>query len=515
MASDQIITTATHTVQCATASSLSKIPSPMTLGALDQQVFPIVPIAVVYIYPGTPSTTSPAIPLPALKTALSHLLDTYPHLTGRLHISPTTGTRSIDRLGAGIHLHAATCASTLSSLTASSNAHGRLTLPDLPGGGNALLAPYSPTCPADVCADATPILSVQHTAFACGAVALGLRALHAVVDSDAFFQIARDLAAVYRRLFPPATTTASMTCPLRPAADADDDIPPVDSTPLAPYLAAEMDQDGAGLTAEQRDEALRFAPAALFAVDADPDGDAAVPERYHADNKKRDAPPTPAPPPPVSGRVTRFTRAQLAALKTAAAATAGDGDDAWVSTYDALSALVWTRVHAARVELRRRGKKTQQQGGNEDEEAEPLPSRDFLTSVNHRARLALPPRYPFNAVLAPYTRLAHGALMAPDALRVAARAPDKRRVKWGFDGGYGSTMVSAWNKFDVYKGAAFVEGRPPVLVAPPFTPFSLVDGLGYYLPTERQDGGIDLYLALSAPVWGVLEEDEVWRAFRG
>ncbi|OMP87537.1 hypothetical protein BK809_0007624 [Diplodia seriata] len=245
------------------------------------------------------------------------------------------------------------------------------------------------------------------------------------------------------------------------------------------------------------------------------------------------------------GGGTRALRRQNARRDAdAAAATPGDDDvpaDAWVSTYDALSALVWTRVHAARVRLRR-GKK-QQQGGKEEEEedeedeGEALPSRDFLTSVNYRARLALPARYPFNAVFAPYTRLAHGELMGPDALPVAARTvhgltrsvgveearatarwmaaqPDKRRVKWGFDGGYGSTMISAWNKFDVYEGAAFVEGRPPVLVAPPFTPMSLVDGLAYYLPTEALDGGIDLYLALSVPVWGVLAEDEVWRKFR-
>ncbi|KKY13296.1 putative transferase family protein [Diplodia seriata] len=369
----------------------------MTLGALDQQVYPIVPIAVVFIYPGTPSTTctSPAIPIPALKTALSHLLDAYPHLTGRLHISPTTGTRSIDRLGAGIHLHGATCASTLSSLTPP---NARLTLPDLPAGGNALLAPYEPTLAA-VCADRTPILSVQHTAFACGAVALGLRALHTVVDSDAFFQIVRDLAAVYRSLFP-ATTTTSMTC-LRPADDAPAvHPPPPPPTPLTPYLAAET--GGGGLTAEERHEALAFRPA-LFAVE-DEEGKEAVPERYA--DKLQDATPTPTPTPPVEGRVMRFTRAQLAALKAAATATATPGDDdvpapdAWVSTYDALSALVWTRVHAARVRLRP-GKKQQQGGKEEGEEGEALPSRDFLTSVNYRERLALPARYPFNAVFAP------------------------------------------------------------------------------------------------------------------
>ncbi|KAF9633308.1 hypothetical protein BFW01_g4202 [Lasiodiplodia theobromae] len=493
--------TTTHTVQCADPSSLSKIPSPMKLGALDQQVFPIIPVAVVFVYDADEKSPGDTIAVDKLQRALSHLLDYYPHLTGRLHIDSTTGTRSIDRLGSGIHLHVAQCSSRLDAL---SSHGGRLTLPDLPDGGNALLAPYEPTLEA-VCSDRTPILSVQHTRFACGGVALGLRALHTVFDSDAFFQLARDLAEVYR------------------SADGTLANPP----PLEGYLADKLDD---GMSPEEREEALKFKPTLFFAEE--PGKEAAAPEK----TVKKDEPtaPPPPPPPPVTGRTMRFTSAQLARLKTAAKDTA-DAENGWVSTYDALSALVWTRTHYARVQLKKR---TMKNGKDNDEQ---LPSRDYLTSVNYRSRLNLPPRYPFNAVYAPYTTLSHDTLIGldPDAsLRAAARAvhaltrsvgpdeaaatarwmaaqPDKRCIQWGFNGGYGSTMISAWNKFDVYVGTDFEDGRPPVLVAPPFTPISLADGLGYYLPTEeQQDGGIDFYLALSEPVWGVLEEDEVWLRYR-
>lgn len=467
----------------------------MNLGALDQQVFPIVPVAVVFVYDADKKSPGDTIAVDKLQTALSHLLDYYPHLTGRLHINSTTGTRSIDRLGSGVHLHVAQCSSRLDAL---SSHDGRLTLPDLPDGGNALLAPYEPTLEA-VCSDRTPILSVQHTRFACGGVALGLRALHTVFDSDAFFQLARDLAEVYR------------------SADGTLANPP----PLEGYLADKLDD---GMSPEEREEAQKFKPTLFFAEEP---GKEAAPEKH----AKKDEPTAPPPPPPVTGRTMRFTSAQLDRLKAAAKDTT-DAENGWVSTYDALSALVWTRTYHARVQLKRR---TMKNGEHNDEK---LPSQDYLTSVNYRTRLNLPPRYPFNAVYAPYTTLSHDTLVGtdPDAsLRAAARTvhaltrsvgpeeaaatarwmaaqPDKRRIQWGFNGGYGSTMISAWNKFDVYVGTDFE--RPPVLVAPPFTPISLADGLGYYLPTEEQNGEIDFHLALSEPVWGVLEEDEVWLRFR-
>ncbi|KAI0800006.1 transferase [Fomes fomentarius] len=488
----------THTVQCAHSSSLSKIPPSMKLGALDQQVYPTIPVAVVFVYSTDDETSHEIIPADKLQTALSYLLDYCPHLTGRLHIDPTTGTRSIDRLGSGVHLHVAQCTSRLDALVTSSP-RGRLTLPDLPDGGNALLPPFEPTLES-VCSDRTPILSVQHTRFACGGVALGLRALHTVVDLDAFFLLAHDLAEVYRS-----------------------DVGTLANPPsLNPYLADQLDE---GMPPEKRETALKFKPQFL-SVDAA--GGEVVPE-YAKKNSTTDEGASP-PPPPVTGRVMRFYSAQLDRLK-AAATDPVDPENGWVSTYDALSALLWMRVYDARVQLKKA------QGDKEDAR---LASSEYLTSVNYCSHLALPQRYPFNAILMQFTTLSHGALtaadkeaslheaartvhamtrsMSPDEARATARwvaaQRDKRSVKWEFNGGYGATMVSVWNKFGMYVGMEFDGGRPPVLVAPPFTVISCVDGLGYYLPTEKQNGEIDLYLALNEPVWAVLEEDEFWLRFR-
>jgi len=78
-------------------------------------------------------------------------------------------------------------------------------------------------------------------------------------------------------------------------------------------------------------------------------------------------------------------------------------------------------------------------------------------------------------------------------------------------------MISQWNKFDMYESTVFdVE---PILVSPPFTPISLMDGLVYYLPTEDRStgadrGAIDVVLALSEPIWGILDQDSEFRRFR-
>jgi hypothetical protein len=71
-----------------------------------------------------------------------------------------------------------------------------------------------------------------------------------------------------------------------------------------------------------------------------------------------------------------------------------------------------------------------------------------------------------------------------NTLRWIAAQPDERKITHRLDWGGGSFAASAWNKFDMYEGIAF--DTRPVLVAPPFTPISLVDGLGCVLPTEIQ-----------------------------
>jgi len=85
---------------------------------------------------------------------------------------------------------------------------------------------------------------------------------------------------------------------------------------------------------------------------------------------------------------------------------------------------------------------------------------------------------------------------------------DKRAeaIKQGFRFGNGRFMISQWNKVTAIYKPFEVGGEPPVLVSPPFTSISLVDGLAYILPT-RNEHGLDVLLSLSEDVWEVLDRE--------
>ncbi|GME34446.1 hypothetical protein BOTBODRAFT_34444 [Neofusicoccum parvum] len=462
-----------HIIQCAHEESLATIPSPFKLGPLDQLVNLSVPIAVVFTYKS-------GIAVDRLQRALARLLDYYPHLTGRLHISEEDGTREMTALGSGAELLVAECTSRLDAFSSPV---------DLPGrGGNALCAPFDPSLEA-VCRD--PQFTIQHTRFACGGVALGVRLHHTLCDSDGFFQLVRDLAELYRSIGPDPDST--------PGALAH---PPC----IRGYLS-ELLYD---MPPDDRKAALEYQPS-LFHVDPTPAAAAAP------------APPTTiSTPPPVVGRIIRISGAELAALK--AHATNPNGSS-WISTFDALAAHLWQTLYRARLQLR---------AASPSVSSSPL-STAFLTSVNHRARLPTPPHHFPNCLFTPHTTFPHADLATaplwqlaqtmhaltrhPSAAAATATArwiaaqPDKRRIRWGFPGGEGAFMFSAWSKFDAYRGTAFEAGAPPVGVAQPFSPINMLDGLAYTLPTEAQGRGeeaegVDLWLAVREPVWGVLGEGE-------
>lgn len=105
-------------------------------------------------------------------------------------------------------------------------------------------------------------------------------------------------------------------------------------------------------------------------------------------------------------------------------------------------------------------------------------------------------------------------------LRWLAAQPDKQRVRLCYRYEEGGVMVSQWNKFGMYRGTEL--DVAPALVAQPFTPISLIDGLMYLMATEDQvdqaedftTGSIDVSLALSEPVWEFLEQDARFRQHR-
>ncbi|ELR19753.1 uncharacterized protein ACA1_201100, partial [Acanthamoeba castellanii str. Neff] len=118
----------------------------------------------------------------SLHQALAHLLNYYPHLTGRIAFNPDAQDRSPRHRS----VPRRRCGPVRRRWRRRRRAAPRLVALTLPGaGGNALLAPFDPSMEG-VCCD--PILTVQHTRFACGGVALGVRLLHMVCDADGFFQ---------------------------------------------------------------------------------------------------------------------------------------------------------------------------------------------------------------------------------------------------------------------------------------------------------------------------------------
>lgn len=193
-------TTAEFVLQCADPSSLQSLRSPMLLGPLDQCSLLAIPLAVVFVYRQKPDATRELIPIDRLRAVLSRLLDYYPQLTGRIVIDPKGQRPQIEQLGTGAKLLSAQCSEPLKAFEVVSEDDNpgstpRLIGTNLPGRGNALLPSFDPT-EAGAARDA--ILTVQRTRFACGGVSIGIRLRHIVCDAAGFFQLARDMAELYR-----------------------------------------------------------------------------------------------------------------------------------------------------------------------------------------------------------------------------------------------------------------------------------------------------------------------------
>ena len=490
---------ALHCVQDGCSSEGLPLPSDerWALGPLDQLVAASIPVAVVFVHrrpsaaPESDLPSSLFLPLHRLRTALSRLLTFYPHLTGRLHCNPEDGTREVRRLGSGALLVEAACALPLSAFEDG----GRLDVTRLPDGGNGLLPPYDSSPEA---LSSAPLLVVQHTRFDCGSVSLGVRLPHCVCDAAGFFQLVADLCHLYReglRSADAEASSASLTAP-----------------PHLPSFLAPLPHPPAE---EDRRAWRTFRPALYRLAGAEATAAAAATE-----------------PLPVRGRVLRFSAGELRRLKARATDPTGGG---WVSTFDALSAHLFQRVHLARVRW------ALQTG------ADPaLLSTDFLTPVNCRSaeRLHLPPRYFANALLcahcslhptvlrsAPLFRIARAVrdcvrlVTAEEALGTArwmAAQPDKGCICQDFRYANGGFMVSQWNKVATYQGLELHvdndgRGLPPALVAPPFTPISLLDGLAYIVAMKEPplaataEIGVDVHLALCEPLWAILEQDPAFR----
>ncbi|KAJ5881553.1 Transferase [Penicillium soppii] len=499
--SDQVHVVTRATLNCANEAIVTALESPFRLGPMDYLVSPLLTIEVLFVYrKPTSSRDSDFIPVHRLQQAVSHLLDDYPQLTGRLQANSITHAAEIVRFGTGVEFWEAQCKRKLRNI-ASSSLSGRIIVPHLPGGGNSLLPIFHSTVGS---ISYNAILAIQHTRFGCGGVSLGIRVNHQVCDAKGFLQLVRDLAEIYRQLrdFSPPTLI----------------FPPEIRSHFRGFH---------NLSPNGKSKARSFQPSNFYLQGHTEN--AALPD---SDTSK------------VSARLLRFSGQELADLKCAAT----DPDPksgTWVSTFEALSAYLYQRVYQAKMQvLEARG-------------ISPLgprykPLRGFWTTMDMRdpTRLKLPPRYFPNAVYCPSTYASHENLMRGHLWYIAniihyairsvdmedakkefewiAAQPDQSRVKCSNDFLAGGFAVSQWTRDNPYIAVDFEvreDGRPvpPSLVSLPFRGSYLVDGLAMILSTEERlhrrkfNGGtstecdipyaLDVNLALNDLVWPFLEQD--------
>jgi hypothetical protein len=472
--------------QSVNSSRVPSLPSIFHLGPLDQLGSHTSSTAVVYVYESCSPHLLQPIHFDKLVRSLQYLLDSHPHLTGRLRVDNISNRRALHQFGSGVTLVEAECLQTLSSCSAPREGRPQPCLSELPGGGNDLLVPFDSSFQA-VCEG--PLLSIQHTRFACGSVALGFRILHAVADGAAFFRLCKQLGEVYRSLDKPTGNSGTE----------------LHASPKRPYLAG---IEGA-MTPDEILAARSFVP----------DNFRIVPDQSKKNTALRldhDRPPS-----KVIGKYLYLTAEILKDIKLQARDQSNP--ETWITTFEALSADIYQAVHRARLRLRVM-----------DTTMPPISQLDFYTVIDLRSRLHpyLDATYPFNARLAVLSKCSpdlfeggpellakqihHStripSLVKPDTLNKTLKwlavQPNMANVSTGFAHGSGSLLVSQWNKFDLY---STIFETAPVLASTPFAPSTLLDGLVYFLPAKTE-GDVQLCMALTEETWTVLEADTGFRS---
>ncbi|WVF67793.1 hypothetical protein IAT40_002554 [Kwoniella sp. CBS 6097] len=428
------------------------------LGPLDRLAVNWFPIITVFLYAHSINSTT-------LQTAIEVLLDYYPHLAGRLHNDTKDGAARITHPGAGVDLY---LAESEGGEPITYYIHeGNSSLDLFPDGGRSLI-PSDPSSASGTSADnedqPLPLLSFQLTHFPRGGSALGVLLSHVVADAHGFTQLLKDLSFLYNEL----------------SQGVDNP-----SLPVPPHITA-YQPSVPTLTSSFRSN--------LYSLDPPSHGPFSI---------------------DVVGKVIRFDKTILSSLKVAAtpqAATNGDRD-AWISTFNALSAHLYQTIHRARVSS-----------------DEPLSPPDYFTSINLRKHLQHvltggdPSRYFPNCTINPFLTIPSEKLLnAPlsevaMALHALSRSFNpgeaERTIDWlaanpgvhhGFRFGNGCFMVTQWTGFDLY---AIEMGKRPLRISLPFTERSLVDGLAYFMPTEEK-GAIDVYLTLASKAWDALVGGEL------
>ena len=292
---------------------------------------------------------------------------------------------------------------------------------DLPNQSNDLFAPWDASPEA---VPNNPLLTVQHTRFACGGASIGLRINHVISDAWGIFLLSRNLAELYRGL-------------------AHEESPVLSTPPQIQSFLSEntMDED-------ETKNALAFRPSLYSLIPAEAQ---AVPH-FQTVPETTSLPDTsltsPVPPPPTLGRVLRFSSSRLSELK----AEATNPESTWVSTFEALSAFLHQRIYKARLQRQSSTSGT-------------LSPPNFLTPIDlrfgNRLQRLDPPYFP-PSLLTPFNSispeiLANGHLWevathihnltrcvdaqeAEKTIRWMAAQPDKSRIRCDFPMGNGSSV---------------------------------------------------------------------------
>jgi hypothetical protein len=506
MVSDQVHVITRATLNCANEATVAAVGSPFSLGPMDHIVPSILPIEAILVYrKPTSSPDKDFFPLHRLKQAVAHLLDYYPHLTGRLQINPSNNVPEIAHLGTGADIWEARCGRKLRNI-ASSSLSGRIIVPHLPGGGGELLPIFYSTVGS---ISHNAIFAIQHTRFACGGISLGIRVHHLVCDANGFFQLIRDLAEIYRQLR--------------------------DSSPPTLIFPPEIRSHFRvlNLSSNENSKALAVRPSDYYLQKNLKVGTTTYENGPDTADTER---------PTISARLLRFSGEELAVLKQAAT-NRDPKSGTWVSTFEALAAYLYQRVYQARMEVL-------ESRGISPHEPQFQALRAFATTMDMRdaSRLKLPPRYFPNAVHIISTYSSHNNLMKgpiwyiAKTIHYAIRSVDMDHVKKDFEWiaaqpeksqiretkpfVRGGLAVIQWTREDTYIGVDFEvreNGRPvpPSLVSPPFSGSYLMDGLAMVIPTEEKlrklkigtwtesdiPCAVDVNLALNDQLWPILQQD--------
>lgn len=117
MALDHVRVSTRHTLNCANEATIAALESPFSLGPMDHTVPATLTIEAILVYrKPTNLPDDNFLPVKRLNLAVSHLLDYYPHLTGRLQQNAVSLAPDIGSLGAGAELWEAQCPRRLVSI---------------------------------------------------------------------------------------------------------------------------------------------------------------------------------------------------------------------------------------------------------------------------------------------------------------------------------------------------------------------------------------------------------------